>query len=134
MLSALGYLGKTAYKKDKAAAERAHTFLRQFNPAGGHPSVTRAKLVGLGYLGDWLPLLSALDTEDPILHSAARNTIELWVPGPFTPDGYRDPEQIANWVAGQLARPDPHPTSTRRSTLSSIKEELQSRLGRYVVD
>lgn len=133
-INALGQLGRIAYdNQDTKPAQRAHDVLRQFDCTGAHPSVERARLVGLGYLGDWMPLLSALGSDDPVLHGAAQNVINYWVPGPFTPAGYREPEQIAGWIAGQLARPEGELTAGQRSTLSSIKEQLEAQLGRYVV-
>ncbi|GAA1288886.1 hypothetical protein [Saccharothrix xinjiangensis] len=131
LLGVLGHLGRQAADKgDSATAHRAHDHLDRYDVTGAHISVAQARLVGLGYLGDWMPLLSALDAENPELHTAARNTIALWVPGPFTPTAYQGPEQIALWIADRLNGPL---GPGHRSTLLTIKTDLEARLGRYVV-
>lgn len=134
MLGAIGYLGRVAFQNDQAEiAKRAYDYLREFDSTDQHHSVRRGKLVGLGYLGDWMPLLSALDIDDPLLPAAAANTVSMWVPGPFTPGGYSEPQQIAGWIATQLTRPDVSLTADHRSTLSAMKDQLETRLGRHIV-
>jgi hypothetical protein len=133
-LMTLGYLGRAAYESGQLdRARRAHEFLTRMDPTGMHSSVAHGKLVGLAVLGDWVPVLASLPPDDPIRHAVAENAIRLWVPGPFTPAGYREPEQIADWIAAELSRPDAEHSPDVRSTLSKIKDHLEKKLGRYVL-
>jgi hypothetical protein len=122
-LAALGYLGRLG----PGAASGVHRLLREFDTSGRHPSVATGRLIGLGYLGDWQPVLHALGSADPRMPAIARHAVEFWVPGPRTPDGYGDPAAVAGWIAGLLAGPDLAPEV--RSVLLELKRSAEERAG-----
>lgn len=134
-LAAIGYLGRLAAGAVGPAAvtgsagEAACRLLRGFDRPGGHPSVPVGRLIGLGYLGDWQPVLEALGT-DPRMPAASRHTIELWVPGPCSPAGHDHQESVARWMAGRLAGPGLAPDT--RSVLLDLKRSVEERAGRLV--
>jgi hypothetical protein len=132
ILRTVGYLGRKAHDDgDQNAASIAHQLLSSVNVVDAHPSVATARLLGLGYLGDWEPLLSALPPADDLAHLAAHNVVAIWTPGPYTPKLNEDPEAIARWIDRKLsATPDMDPSV--RSTLQEIKHEIESKLARYV--
>jgi hypothetical protein len=134
IVTLVGYLARFSYDAgDSATAQLAHEYLTGLDTTGLHPSVERSRLVALGVLGDWLRILSRLEFGDPPLYVAAANTVKHWVPGPFTPSGYEDPDRIAEWVAAELSRRDANDNPDIRSTLADIKEGLEQQIGRYVI-
>jgi len=134
-LAAIGYLGRLVADADGPAAagggvgEAAYQLLRGFDRPGSHPSVPVGRLIGLGYLGDWQPVLEALGA-DRRMPAVGRNTIELWVPGPYTRAGHARPESVARWVAARLAGPGLAPDA--RSVLLDLKRSAEERVGRLV--
>lgn len=131
-LAAIGYLGRLTADTDGPAAitgEATYQLLRGFDGSGGHPSVPVGRLIGLGYLGDWRPVLDALGTNRR-MPAIARHTIELWVPGPHSPEGQARQESVASWMAGRLAEPGLAPDA--RSALLDLKRSVEERVGRLV--
>lgn len=124
----LPYLGYVARLIGGATAEKVWRFLDGFDASPWHPSVRRSQLVGLGVLGDWKRLLSELAQGDFVMHAAAVNVIENWVPGPCSPD--EDLLPVGRWIAERLQQDlDP----AERSTLEQAKNVVERRLGHYVV-
>ena len=78
--------------------------------------------IGLAYLGDWEPLLTMLPPDNV----AARNTIEHWVPGPFT-SAHSD---IAAWIASRVS--DPTLPNDHRWLLAELKEVTERRTGTLI--
>jgi hypothetical protein len=136
-LAAIGYLarlsvsrpvtrpGSTAATLSRAALA-VHELLRGFDHPGAHPSVAIGRLIGLGYLGDWQPVLDALDV-NPRMPAVARHTVELWVPGPYTPVGQAGQASVARWIAGRLTDPGVAPSA--RSILLDLKWSVEERAG-----
>lgn len=125
LLAALGSLGRRA---DDTTAQKVWDFLRTFDASPWHPCVRRSQLVGLGVMGDWTGLLSELAQGDRLMHGAAVNVVENWVPGPYSPDGGL--HSVGEWVVEELERPlDPEV----RSTLEKVKDVVEEKLRRYVV-
>ncbi|MBC8112986.1 MAG: hypothetical protein H7062_01285, partial [Candidatus Saccharimonas sp.] len=111
--------------------------------AGPHRSIIIGLVTALGYLGDWEPLLTQLGSGEPWLHEAAQNVFKHWVPGPLsgsrgeletdltapTADGER--ERAALWMVQRLRRTDL--PAEARSTLLTIKADLEQKLGRHIL-
>jgi len=85
------------------------------------------RLIGLCYLGDWQPSLDALGLDDPRLPAIARNAIEVWMPGPWTPAHWGQPASIARWIAERLASEGI--TAGTRSVLLELKLGAERRAG-----
>jgi hypothetical protein len=129
LLACLGYLGRAAYEQgQERLGELAYTTLTSAAMDGDDPSTEGGRLVGLAVLGDWRPLLTGLPTQEPRLHTAARNAITLWRPGPCTPGAARDLDQVGHWLVGRLAAGGTLATDVR-STLEEIKELVERQLG-----
>ncbi|GAA1908874.1 hypothetical protein GCM10009753_45310 [Streptantibioticus ferralitis] len=131
--AAVGYLGRLAYFEGHTSyAEDAYHALLHMGPQaeGLHASLERARLIGLGFLGDWRDLLSGITPDDPVLASAAHNIIEHWLPGPFTLQGETCLPHVASWISGRL-KMDSLPATTR-AVLAGIRDNINSKLGRYV--
>jgi hypothetical protein len=129
-VSAIGYLGRVLAENGRGGALEACRLLHDMDTADLHPSVERARLVGLGLLGDWQNILERLTPDDPVLRDAAENIVAHWVPGPFTPSD-QGPVEIARWIDQRLleeAEIDP----LVRSALEHVKAGLESRVGHYV--
>jgi hypothetical protein len=129
-ISAIGYLGRVLAESGRGGALEACQLLHDMDTTGLHPSVERARLVGLGLLGDWQNILDRLTPDDPVLHAAADNIVAYWVPGPFTPLDHGLAE-IARWIDQRLleeAGIDP----LVRSALEHVKAGLEARVGHYV--
>jgi hypothetical protein len=124
-LAAIGYLGRLGWNAS-AVASAGYRLLREFDTSG-HPSVATGRLIGLGYLGDWRPVLDALGSADPRLPAIARNVVELWIPGPQTAPGYADSASVAHAIAVMLA--DPGLSPGRRSVLLELKQSAEERAG-----
>jgi len=131
-LAAIGYLGRLMADTGGTAAsvggaaEAAHQLLRGFHLSGAHPSVATGRLIGLAYLGDWQPVLDALEA-NPRMPVIARNALELWVPGPFTPAGYAGLASVARWISGRLT--EPGVTQGSQSILLDLKWAAELRAG-----
>ncbi|MDW5327504.1 hypothetical protein [Plantactinospora sp. KLBMP9567] len=132
VLARIGFLARRAHDAgDRDSALDAYALLTGVRTAGLHPSVERGRLVGLAVLGDWPAVLTRLGGDDPVLHSIARNAVEIWSPGPFTPNGYREHIDIARWLAARLHRGGCEPAV--RDTLLAVKGAVERQLGGYVV-
>ena len=134
VLACIGYLGRRAFDTGhQPASQAAYEFLDGYPTAGRHATVERGRLVGLAVLGDWSPLLSALWTGDRPMHRAARNAVDLWTPGPYTPNWGTEPEDIATWIGARV-----HAEGTRlppdvRSTLCETKALIERNLGHIIL-
>jgi hypothetical protein len=124
-LAAIGYLGRLGWNTSAVAPE-TYRLLREFD-ASGHPSVATGRLIGLGYLGDWRPVLDALGSVDPRLPAIARSVVELWVPGPRAAPGHADLASVAGETVVMLA--DPGLSPGRRSVLLELKRSAEERVG-----
>jgi hypothetical protein len=133
ILRIIGYLGRRAHDDGNyAAAADAYELLSAFSVAGVHPGIATARLVGLGYLGDWEPLLNGLSPTDNFAHLAAYNVVVKWTPGPYTPRWSEDLEAIARWIDRRLSMIRDMDPSVR-STLQEIKQGIETRLAHYVL-
>jgi hypothetical protein len=95
-------------------------------------SIVVGVTTGLGYIGEWQPILIHLGPEEPWMHEAAKNVFRHWVPTPLS-DASEEKQlsQAAAWIARRLRdRSDLSPQV--RSTLEQIKDELEIRLGRHI--
>jgi hypothetical protein len=93
-------------------------------------SIIIGLVTGLGYLGDWQPLLEQLGLGEPWLHQAAKNVLRHWVPGPLATAPDQERERAAVWIANRLQRPGLPPEV--RSTLHEIHAALEQKLGRHI--
>ena len=120
-LAAIGYLARLSADTGSTggAIEAAHRLLRGFDLPGAHPSVAVGRLTGLGYLGDWQPVLDALEA-DPRMPAIARHTLELWVPD-------AGQASVARWILDRLAGPSLPPGI--RSALLDLKRYAEERTG-----
>ncbi|MGW1375081.1 hypothetical protein ACWD6P_12520 [Streptomyces sp. NPDC002446] len=131
--TAIGYLGSLALLEDlMLEAETAEqTLLRMAHETDSlHPSMERARLVGLGYWGHWRELLTALSPEDAVLAAAARNIVNHWLPGPRDRMGEACFHSVARWITRELES-GKLPASTQ-AVLTQIRDSTEDRLGRYV--
>ncbi|MFH8632335.1 hypothetical protein ACH4CC_21100 [Streptomyces lydicus] len=131
--TAIGYLGRLALLEDlmleaDTAEQALHRMAHETDAL--HPSVERARLVGLGYWGHWQDLLTALSPEDPVLAAAARNIVTHWLPGPRDRMGEACFHSIARWTGNEL-QTGKLPASTQ-AVLTHIRDSTEKRLGRYV--
>ncbi|WP_189308689.1 hypothetical protein [Streptomyces albospinus] len=131
--TAIGYLGSLALLEDlmleaETAEQALHRMAHETDSL--HPSLERARLVGLGYWGHWQDLLSALSPEDRVLSAAARNIVNYWLPGPRDRLGEACFHSIARWTGRELET-GKLPASTR-AVLTQIRDSTETRLGRYV--
>ena len=133
-VTAVGWFGRLAAEgQDQRAMREAQAWLQRLDTGGGHPSLERARLVGLGLLGVWRPLLLGLIPGDPVLHEAAANVVLDWLPAPYPTDTPTDHASVARWIGQRLAsgrETDPEV----REVLSSLVTALGQRLGSYVHD
>ncbi|MFE1859061.1 hypothetical protein [Streptomyces anandii] len=134
-VTAIGYLGRLALMEDSLAldAEEAESTLRGMarDTPSMHASMERARLIGLGYWGNWDELLTALESGDPVLLAAARNLIGHWLPGPRQrrSDGYF--AVIARSITRRLQ--GGAYDAAAQATLTDIRDGIEDRLGRYVL-
>ncbi|REK84518.1 hypothetical protein DY245_42950 [Streptomyces inhibens] len=131
--TAIGYLGSLALLEDlmleaETAEQALHRMAHETDSL--HPSLERARLVGLGYWGHWQDLLSALSPGDPVLSAAARNIVNYWLPGPRDRLGEACFHSIARWTRRELET-GKLPASTQ-AVLTHIHDSTENRLGRYV--
>ncbi|MCX5173374.1 hypothetical protein OG616_35825 [Streptomyces antibioticus] len=133
-ITAVGWFGRlAAERQDQRAMREAQTWLQHLDVVDGHPSLERARLVGLGLLGVWRPLLLGLVPGDPVLHEAAANVVLDWLPAPYPTDTPTDHASVARWIGQRLAAgrvTDPEV----REVLSTLVSALGQRLGSYVHD
>ncbi|MFH8282423.1 hypothetical protein [Streptomyces antibioticus] len=133
-ITAVGWFGRlAAERQDQRALREAQTWLQHLDVVDGHPSLERARLVGLGILGVWRPLLLGLVPGDPVLHEAAANVVMDWLPTPYPTDTPTDHASVARWIgqrltAGRVTDPEV------REVLSTLVTALGQRLGSYVHD
>lgn len=133
-ITAVGWFGRlAAERQDQRAMREAQTWLQRLDVVDGHPSLERARLVGLGLLGVWRPLLLGLVPGDPVLHEAAANVVLDWLPAPYPTDTPTDHASVARWIgqrltAGRVTDPEV------REVLSTLVTALGQRLGSYVHD
>jgi len=118
--------GQEAEKGVRALRER----LAALRP-NDHRSLVVGLTTGLGYLGDWEPILEHLGPGEPWMHLAARNVFEHWVPGPLAAEPEGEKLRAARWIARRL-RDRPGLDPKIRSTLQQIHEKLENDLGRHV--
>ncbi|MFI1164646.1 hypothetical protein ACH4UM_13705 [Streptomyces sp. NPDC020801] len=134
-VTAIGYLGRLALMEDSLAldAEEAESTLRGMarDTSSMHPSMERARLIGLGYWGHWDELLSALEGADPILLAAARNLIGQWLPGPRQRRSDTYFAVIARSITRRLQSGNYN--AAAQATLTDIRDGIEDRLGRYVL-
>ncbi|MEV6485953.1 hypothetical protein [Streptomyces sp. NPDC051576] len=134
-VTAVGYLGRLALMEDSLAldAEEAEALLRGMarDTPSMHPSMERARLIGLGYWGHWDELLASLEGADPILLSAARNLIGQWLPGPRESRSDQYFARIAHSISRKL-RSGSY-TAAAQAVLTDIRDGIEDRLGRYVL-
>ena len=93
-------------------------------------SIIIGLVTGLGYLGDWQPLLEQLGPGEPWLHQAAKNVFANWVPGPLAKPPDQERECAAVWIANRLHRGGLSPEV--RSTLQEILADLEQNLGHHI--
>ena len=93
-------------------------------------SIIIGLVTGLGYLGDWQPILEQLGPGEPWLHEAAKNVFAHWVPGPLAKSPDQERERAAVWIAHRLHRGGLSPEV--RSTLQEILADLEQKLGRHI--
>lgn len=130
-ITAVGYLARLKAKDDPGYNPKEDMDeVEQMDPEviASHPSLTRARLISLGY---WSvePLLDALPSEDPILLAALRNIVHHWLPGsPQEADARRS--DIASWL--HRASTEMPLTPQTRGVLTELRLSIEDRLGRYV--
>ncbi|MEW2325759.1 hypothetical protein AB0926_32555 [Streptomyces griseoincarnatus] len=135
-VTAIGYLGMLAALEDPDLdVAPTISFLEEMGRDTGdmHPSMERARLIGLGYWGQLAPLLGALCArEDPILASAVRNIVNHWLPGPRTSTG-KEPyfTKVAETLSEELHSRQLPPQT--RALLTELRTGIEDRLGRYVI-
>ncbi|MEU0878601.1 hypothetical protein ABZ345_08395 [Lentzea sp. NPDC005914] len=92
-----------------AEASRVHELLREHNA-----------LIGLAYLGDWVPLLTSSD--EPTVLAAGANAVKRWAPEPAG--------DIALWLDNALRTHDLTPE--RRSLFAELKRHMEKKDGKLV--
>ncbi|WP_405827153.1 hypothetical protein [Streptomyces sp. NBC_00105] len=132
-LTAWGYLSLLAVADGAAKSVRpAHKTLVKLAgwAEGQHPSLERARLIALGFLGDWEEILTALRPGDSVMHQAAVNLTAHWLPEPGTHGGGSPQGEIVEWVRDRLRAQD-LPAETR-AVLSHIRDTAEFTMRRYV--
>lgn len=136
ILRAIGYLTRVLLNDKRAEeAKPAVAFLRE-RYAALQPDEERSIVVGLttglGYLGDWEPILIHLGPGELWMHQAAQNVFEYWVPTPLNKaSAKKQREEAAIWIARRL-RDCSDLSPQARSTLERIKNDLETQLGRHI--
>ncbi|MEV1026808.1 hypothetical protein [Streptomyces sp. NPDC050264] len=143
-LVALAYLTRLEIAEQPDAANKAYSLQYHLKEvtydAGAHASLHRARLIALGFLGDWNTLMEQLDAGDALLQHAVLNIVMHWLPGPCTPGGPKprpgvatEPEPtaaVAAWISDRLREPAIEPP--RLAALTHIRDSVETKLGRYV--
>ncbi|WP_328563998.1 hypothetical protein [Streptomyces coelicoflavus] len=136
-VAAIGYLSLLAAEEHPTAGQFVFTAYKALTrmilaPDETHPSLRRARLVGMGFLGDWTEILEGLEADDPVMHHAAWNIVMHWVPGPCTPPSEeKDPLVSVARSVGERLRQRGIPSPTR-AALVHIRDSAETRMGRYV--
>ncbi|NXY95252.1 hypothetical protein HYE82_12825 [Streptomyces sp. BR123] len=132
-LSAYGYLSALAVTDGAFRnTRRAQKDLTQLaaSTAGMHPSMERARLIALGFLGDWEEIFTALRPEDAIMHQAAVNLTARLLHGPDPSAALSVAADIAEWIKDRQ-RDEELPAETR-AVLSHIRYTAEFTMRRYV--
>ena len=66
------------------------------------------------------------------MHEPAENMLKEWVPGPLASQPEHELERAARWIIRRLRETD-LPIAVR-DTLSKLKDSLEAKLGRHIVD
>ncbi|MGW2722375.1 hypothetical protein [Streptomyces sp. NPDC001492] len=133
--AAAGYLTRLAVQEAAGTARQALAENKKLAQMvtlsdGQHPSLQRARLVAMGFLGDWEEILDRLAPDDPVMHHAAGNIVLHWLPGPCTPTSDSHLTDVAEWISRKLREPG-LPAATR-AALTRIRDSIEARMGRYV--
>ncbi|MEV6020697.1 hypothetical protein [Streptomyces sp. NPDC051997] len=136
-IAAIGYLSLLAAEDHSTASQKAFSAHKELDRmftdlASAHVSLRRARLIGMGFLGDWMEILERLEPEDPVMHHAAHNIVMHWLPGPCSPPTSEKDHLVgvARWIRERLRQRDiPSPT---RAALVHIRDSAETQLGRYV--
>lgn len=136
MMQAIGYLARVLLDKKQADEARpAVAFLRERYAAltqDDERYILVSLTTGLGYIGDWQPILTQLGSEEPWMHDAAKNVFQHWVPTPLSSaSDATQLEDAAIWITRRL-RDNADLSPQARSTLEHIKEQLETKLGRHI--
>ncbi|MFJ5548601.1 hypothetical protein [Streptomyces sp. NPDC093225] len=133
-VSAFGYLSALAVSEGAAKnTKAAHKTLTQLGLStdGMHPSLERARLIALGFLGDWEEVLGSLTADDPIMHQAAINLASRMFHD-RDPDAARaHAADVAEWIKDRLK--DEQPPAAIRAVLTRIRHTAEFTLRRYVL-
>ena len=127
VLRAIGYLARVA--RDEKLADlsaSAVAYLRHRNDrlhARSDAGERAGCATGLGFVGQWEPLLSSLRRGERWLHVAAKNVVRLQIS-----QDVANLVLVGTWIARRLEVPGLGPDV--RSTLLEIKTELERRCGR----
>ncbi|MET9452518.1 NACHT domain-containing protein [Streptomyces cinerochromogenes] len=132
-ITAVGWFGRLEGEQQRLESVReALAWLRGLDTGRhGHPSLERARLVGLGMLGIWRPLLLGLTPGDPILHDAAAHVVLGWLPVPWRTASPDDHPGIARWIRDRLQSEEVTSPEVR-AVLFDILSRLSRHLGRYL--
>jgi hypothetical protein len=130
----IGYISRLCIDKDPKdeVAAKALPMLQEGLArltSDDHPSIRNGICTGLGYLGEWRPILENLGAEEPWMHEAAENVFKHWLEK--VPKRTLEREKAAIWIAGRL-RDTPDLPPRVRSTLETIKERLEIEIGHHV--
>ena len=127
VLRAVGYLASVA-KEEKSAETSvpAIDYLRHRCSKlheDSNDGERAGTVTGLGFVGEWGPILTWLRGGEPWLHRAAWNVVRRHIP-----QDTATLTVVARWIADRLGTPGLHPEV--RSTLTEIKTELEGKCGR----
>jgi Ternary complex associated domain 9 len=125
LLAAAGYLARTAAPSE---AIRVHQWLAALDTGPDRTDVAVGRLIGLAYLGDWLPLLAAVPGGPPRLSAIAHNTVAHWLPGPCPSARGAGPGEVADWIGRRLTADDLGPEA--RSSLFDLRRRAELRAER----
>lgn len=131
----IGWISRRAFDDEqpaigqKGADELRRLYAACDDPADGAMRVALA--TGLGFLGEWEPILDLVSEDFPWTHETAENILSRWVPGPLAahPDG--EIERAATWLTRALTDGRELEFAVR-STYESIRDQLEQRLGYHV--
>ncbi|MEU2389494.1 hypothetical protein [Streptomyces sp. NPDC007369] len=132
-LSAYGYLSALAATEGEVRnTRRVQRDLTQFaaSTAGMHPSMERARLIALGFLGDWEEILTALRPDDVIMQQAAVNLTARLLHGSDRSAALATAVDVAEWIRDRQ-RENGLPAEVR-AVLSHIRHAAEFTMRRYV--
>ena len=124
-LSAAAYLARTAAV---AEAENVHRWLVAIDIGTTHPGISIGCSIGRAFLGDWVPLLSAVADGPTWLVTTALNTITYWLDGPCPSDPGPGPGEVATWINRRLRDDDLGPEA--RSAFFRLRREAERKASR----